>query len=181
LSGTLRVALLGSATSPGARDLGEALLAAGQRPTLLAPGAGHAPAGMQVVRLRRLAERGLRFRGIDDGLAHVPHALVALARAEFEAAHAFSPVDAIPALAWARRSHRPVLLTFVEPLRRETIASRRLSLATLERAVGGADAVLAADDAVAASLRRLLALEAPILAPSDAPGHLALYRRLGAG
>jgi len=172
----LRVAVLGR--QAGAADLAGALSAAGQRPVLLWAGAARAPAGVEAIRLRGLLEAPLEFRSIGDGLGHLPHAWFALARGGFEVAHAFAPADALPAVAWARRSHRPVVLTFTTPLSRATIANRRLRLATVERAVQGVDAVLAADEEVRRSLRRLLALEAPVVAPGDAAGHLALYREL---
>ena len=181
MSRPLRVALLSSTASADAAALAGALRLAGQQPVLMAPGAPTAPAGTGVIRLRRLPEAPLRFRFIGDGLGHLPHARVALSRGGFDLAHAFNPVDALAAVAWARRAGRPAVLTFIAPLERETIGNRRLRLATLERAVYGADTVIAASEAVRTSLRRLLAIDAPVLAAADAAGHLALYRELGAG
>ncbi len=180
MSHSLRVALLASAAARDAAALAEGLSMAGQLPTLMATDPAGASPGTHVVRLRRLADKALRLRGLGDDVAHLPHARVALARGRFDLAHAFGAVDALPAIAWARRSRRPAVLTFVEPLERETIANRRLRLATLERAVHGADVVLAANEEVRSSLRRLLALEASVIAPSDAARHLSLYRELGA-
>ena len=160
----LRVALLGRAD-----ELADALRAAGQQPTVITP-EGPRP-------LARLME----CRGIGDGHERVPAALLALARGSFDVAHALTPVDALAAIAWARRRRRPVVLSFDEPVRRETVADRRLRLVTLERALAGADRVLATDRDVAASLSRLLALDAEVVAPSDAAAHLAVYRSLGAG
>lgn len=182
MSRALRVALLaGGGGGPGAVTLAGALHRAGHAPTLMTPDALVAPAGVDVLRLRDVPDRPLRSRSIGDGLAHVPHACVALARGHFDLAHAFSPADALPAVVWARRSSRPVVLTFVEPLQRETIGNRRLRLATLEQAIERADLVLAADEGVRTSLRRLLALDAPVVSLSDADGHVALYRALGGG
>jgi len=180
VSQPLRVALLASASSEEAALLAGALHGAGHLPALLAPDPVGAPAGTEVVRLRSLPDRPLAFRQIGDGLAHLPHACVALARGRFDVAHAFTPVDALAAVAWARRSSGVAVLTFVEPLQRETIGDRRFRLTTLKRSVGGAGAVLAATDEVRRSLRRLLALDVRVVAPPDAAGHLAVYRELHA-
>jgi hypothetical protein len=120
----------------------------------------------------------LRFRGIHDGFERVPGAFVALARGRFDVAHAFSPVDALAAVAWARRGRRAAVLTLTEPLRRATIADTRWRLATLERALGGAGAVVAANEEVRESARHLLALDLPVLAPADGAANRALYGRL---
>lgn len=178
MSSPLRVALLTRAAAPEAVALAEALARAGQLPSLIAPEPGAAGAGIGTRPLQNLAGRLLRSRGIGDGLDRLPHDLLELTRARFDLAHAFSPMDALAALAWSRRSRSPVVLTFTEPLRRETIANRRLKLATLERAVNGADAVVAATDEVQRSLRRLLALDAPVVPAFDTGGYLSLYREL---
>lgn len=181
MSRPLRVAVLESAVAPGATTLAAALHAAGHRPVLLTTHPAGAPAGVDVVQLRALPERPLRSRGIGDALEHLPHAMVALARRRFDVVHAFRPADALAAIAWARGARRTAVLTFADPLRRETIANRRLRLETLEAAVRGVDAVLAGSDEVATSLRRLLALDVRCLEPGDAAGHLALYAALAAG
>lgn len=181
MSRPLHVALLTGEAAPQAAALAEALRSAGQLPVLMVRDPTGAYADTESIRLRSLPDKPLRSRRIGDGLAHLPHAFVALARGKFDLAHAFSPADALPAVAWARRSRRPAVLTFVAPLERETIANRRLRLATLKRAVYGADVVLATSHDVQKSLRRMLALDAPVLASSDAAGHLSLYRELAAG
>ena len=174
----LRVALLGGAAATDAATLARGLHRAGQLPTLLTPDPATAPPGTEVVRLRSVANAPLHVRRIGDGLGYLPHAWIALARGRFDLAHGFEPAGALPAVAWARRSQRPVVLTFAEPLDRATIANGRLRLATLERALHGADAVLASSDEVRRSLRRLLALEVRVVDPSDAAAHVALYREL---
>lgn len=183
MSRPLRIALLDGAGAPASATLAAALRADGHGPSLLTTRPAHAPAGVDGVRLRVLPERPLRARAIGDGLERLPHALLVLARGRFDVVHAFTPVDALAAVTWARRGRGrgPALLTLTEPLRRETIANRRLRVETLEAALAGADAVLAAGEDVRASMRRLLALEADCLAPGDAVAHVSLYRRLGAG
>lgn len=128
--------------------------------------------------LRGRAALPLRLRKIGDGLEYLPAALVALARHGFDVAHAFTPSDALAAIAWARVTRVPAVLTCLEPLARETLAARRLRLVTLARALEHADGVLAADERVASSLWRWAALDAPVLAPDDIEGHVALYRGL---
>jgi hypothetical protein len=181
VSRPLRIALLDGAAAPESGLLAAALHAAGHRPALLTTDAATAPAGVEVLGLRSLPAWPLRARNIGDGLEHVPHAVLALVRGRFDVAHAFRPIDALAAVAWARRAARPSVLTFVEPLRRETIANRRLRRQTLEHAVEGVGAVLAAGDEIRASLRRMLALDVPSLAPGDADGHLAVYADLAEG
>ena len=174
----MRIALVDGAGSPAAAALAAALHASGRGPVLLTTDPDHAPAGVSVVPLRSLPARPLRSRGIGDRLEHLPHAVLALARGRFDVVHAFRPADALAAVASARRWSGPAVLTFAEPLTRETIANRRLRVATLEEAVRDADAVLAGSAEAQASLRRLLAIDAGCLEPADAAGHLALYARL---
>jgi hypothetical protein len=65
-----------------------------------------------------------------------------------------------------------------EPLTRANVADRRLRLALLRLALERSDAVLAADEPIAASLRRWMAVEARVLSPGSGAGHLALYAEL---
>jgi hypothetical protein len=123
-------------------------------------------------------ERLLGKRGFTPGLTHVPATLAALATEDFDLAHAFSPLDAVAALAWRRRSGRPVVLTLTERLRRENVADRRLRLWSLARAVEESDALLSADEGVRASAGRWLAVAPTVLAGNDAAAHEHLYRDL---
>ena len=124
------------------------------------------------------AERLLRARGFTPGLTRVPAALAALARGDFHVVHAFTPLDAVAALAWRRRKARPVVFTCVEPLAREAMADRRLRLWSLRRALEESDALLAADAAVRASLERWAAIDAPVIDSRDGAAHERLYRDL---
>jgi hypothetical protein len=65
-----------------------------------------------------------------------------------------------------------------EQLTRANVADRRLRLALLRLALERSDAVLAADEPVAASLRRWMAVDPRVLAPGSGPEHLALYAEL---
>ena len=162
----MNVALLdwGYAPSGPSDELARALTEAGHEATVLtdlpAPG-----------------ETLLRLRKIGDHLGHLPAALMALRRGGYQVAHAFTPSDALAAIAWSRRSGRPALFTCTDPPRRESIAGRRLRLATWRRAVHQSSAVLAASEEVAAGLECWLAADAPVLDPADAKAHVDAYLR----
>jgi hypothetical protein len=166
VSDRLRVALLDHAHERGSASdrLAAALRDAGHEPVLLTD-------------LRELAAAPLRLRKIGDHLGHLPAALLALRRGGHEVAHAFTPSDALAAIAWSRRSGRPALFTCTDPPRRETIAGRRLRLATWRRAVHQSAAVLAGSEEVAAGLERWLAADAQVLDPGDAEAHVEAYLR----
>lgn len=136
--------------------------------------------GAFVVPLRRPAPLAvaLEARGFSGELAGVPGAVAALLRARPEIVHAFSPAAALAGRIWRARAGGALAFTCVEELRRERLADRRLALRLLSAAVQDSDAVLAADDAVRASLERWLGVEAPVLELTDTAGHERLYRRL---
>jgi hypothetical protein len=123
----------------------------------------------------RAVDALLARRGFAGGVAHVLPTAARLWRGGFDLAHAFTAPDAVAGLAWRRASGRPVVFTCTETLGREAVANARLRLQMLERAVGESDTVLAASDAVAESMLRWLAVEAPVL---DASGHVRLYGEL---
>lgn len=146
--------------APAAAELARALTRAGHEAAVLRP--------------RALPAAPLALRKIGDELERFPGALLALHEGGFDAAHALSPTLACAAIVWARRTGRPAALTVLEPPRRDTLAARRLRLATWRRAVGHGR-VAAATPEAAAALRRWLAVDAPVVAPGDAAGNLALY------
>ena len=155
-----RVALVDHSGGPYASELAGALPALGIEAALLGPRPG-----------ARAADGLLARRGFTGGLAHVPLVTARLLRDDFDVAHAFTAPDAFAALL----TRRPVVFTCTETLSRGTVANARLRLRMLERAAGEPDAVLAASDAVAESMLRWLAVEAPVL---DAPAHARLYGEL---
>jgi hypothetical protein len=105
----------------------------------------------------------LRRRGFTQPLVHVPFTCASLVVGRFDIAHAYTPSDAVAALAWRRRSGRPVVFTGTEVLSRANVADARLRLSTLRRATEETDAVLASTPEVAASMSRWLAIDAPVL------------------
>lgn len=164
MSGGLRIAVLEHDDDAASERLAVALREAGAHAERVRPG--------------RLPDAPLRLRKIGEAPGRMPGTLVALASGGYDAAHAFTAQDAAAALLWARLSGRPVVYTQREPLTRANVADRRLRLASLRLALERSDAVLAADEPVAASLRRWMAVEPRVLAPGSGPEHLALYDEL---
>jgi glycosyl transferase family 4 len=189
----LRVALLrhdygrspASASHLLVRDLADSLHAAGHRPCVLS---SHRAAtrrsiegGIPVVRVRRPPDSLLRRRRFVAPLTHVPLTVGALLAGNYDVAHAFSPEDAGAALVWRRLARRPALFTCTEPLRRELVADRRLRLWLLRHAVEDSDLVTVPTEESRAALWRWLAVDAPVMSPSDARAHERMYRASMAG
>jgi hypothetical protein len=120
----------------------------------------------------------LERRGFATPLTHLPYTLAALLRGHYDVVHAFSPQDAYAALLWRRRSGHPVVFSCAEPIEREQLSNRRLRLRLLSTALEESDAVIAHDDGARAAAWRWLALEVPVLAPTDGAAHERLYRSL---
>jgi hypothetical protein len=125
-------------------------------------------------------EASLARRGFTTPLTHLPLTLAALMRGNYDVAHAFSPQDAYVALLWRRRSGRPVVFSLIEPIERERLADGRLRLRFLNTALEQSDAVIVHDDEARAAAWRWLALEPPVIVPSDGAGHERLYKQLQA-
>jgi hypothetical protein len=115
-----------------------------------------------------VAEALLRRRGFTPGLTSL---LFARRLARYDLVHAFAPLDAVAAL----RAGATTVFTCTERLDRATVADRRLRLWALTQATERSAAVLAADDAIRASLQDWFAIDAPVLAPAELD---ALYGRL---
>jgi len=162
----LRVALLDQADGGQARQLDAALRAAGHEPRLI---------GSRAV---AQAEALLRRRGFTPALTHVPFATLELQRADVDLAHAFTAPDAAAALAWRRLGGGPVVFTCCERIDRGSVANARQRLATLTRALGQPDAVVAVDDGVRADVERWFALSLAVVPAGDVHAHEALYRKL---
>lgn len=165
----LRIALVHHASAAVVGELAESLRAAGHHADVLAPG----PGGLRTF---PLGEKALRFRGFADPLTHVPSAVAALRRGGFDVAHAFSPQDAIAALAWRRLGGGPVVFSTAQPLGRDSVADARLAFWMLQRALSDSDAVVALTEESRAAMWRWLAMEVPLIEPGDAAGWERLYR-----
>jgi hypothetical protein len=120
----------------------------------------------------------LERRGFTTPVTHLPMTVAALARGRYDVAHAFSAQDAYTALRWRRRSGRPVVFSLTEPIERERLANRRLRLRFLSAALEQSDTVIAHDEDTRAAAWRWLAIDAPVIEPSDGAAHDRLYRSL---
>jgi Glycosyltransferase Family 4 len=184
VSGRLRIALLDHDYGGPAQPAGElalALTAAGHDAEVVTAGARNDRAAEDeviVVRRRAVPDAPLRLRKIGDRPGRLAAAWLALRAGGYDLAHAFTAQDGAAAVLWARRAGRPVVFSCSEPLRRATLAHRRLRLALLRLAVEESDAVVAWDTEVAASLRRWMAVEPRVIEPRSAADHVALYEEL---
>jgi glycosyltransferase involved in cell wall biosynthesis len=180
---TLRVALLhnsygtpyGGRAAEIVRELAHGLRAAGHDAVVLSSALGQrrrdSVDGVDVLRLPRLPEAPLRFRGFDGPLTHLPGAARELRRGGYDLAHAFSAQDA-----WAGRTSKvPTVFTCSEVLSRRVVANRRLRFRMLSDAVEQSRAVLALNDQARVALARWLAIEAQVVDPGDVEGHVAIY------
>lgn len=131
--------------------------------------------GVRVERVRQLPEALLRFRGFASPLSHLPFAVAALHKGDYDVAHAFSAVDAMAALRWRQWDGGPVVFTCVEPPARETLADGRQRLRMTSAAFSRSDVVTAATAETRDAIRRWLALEVEVIDPADAAGFVALY------
>jgi Glycosyltransferase Family 4 len=122
-----------------------------------------------------LPDAPLRLRKIGDRPGRMPGALIALLRGNYDIAHAFTPQDAVVAIAWSRLTGRPAVYTQREPLTRASVADRRLKLATLRLALERPALVLAPDQAVADSVLRWMAVRVRVVSGAE---HAALYAEL---
>lgn len=165
----LRIALVHHSPGPDEGELAEALRASGHHAEILSA---------QSVGSLRLPEKVLRYRGFATPLTQVPFCVAALRRGDFDLAQAFSPQDALAARLWRRLEGRPIVFSPSEPLRREVLADRRLSLKLLDRAVEESDAVVAPTEEQREAFSRWLALDVPVIVPSDSAGWDRLYRDL---
>jgi hypothetical protein len=184
VSEPLRVAVLEHDSGGAGERLAAALAAEGAEVALLASrakGGRVSAAGVgrvELVQPVQVPDLPLRLRKIGEAPGRMPGALLALARGRYDIAHAFTAQDAAVAVAWSRLGGGPAVFTQREPLTRANVADRRWRLATLRLALERSDAVLAPDEATAASVRRWMAANPEVLEPDSAAAHLALYAGL---
>ena len=125
----------------------------------------------------RPVEALLRRRGFSGPLTPLPLTLLELLSGGYDLAHAFSPLDACPALTWRRLTGKPVVFSWVQPIDRRELADRRLRLRMVEGALGS-DAIVVPDEETRAAVWRWLAVEPQVIAPGDGEALERLYRRL---
>ena len=158
----MRLALLDFAGA--GRELAGVLAAAGHESDL--------------IRVRPFPDAPLRLRKIGERPGRIPAGALALARGDYDVAHAFSAEDGVAAVTWSRITGRPAVLTLGAPLDRARLADRRLRLAALRLAAERSAAVLAPDEVVADSLWRWLAVRPRVVERGSAEAHELVYREL---
>jgi glycosyltransferase involved in cell wall biosynthesis len=176
-TGELRVALLNPCYWPEVRrgserfvrELADGLIARGHRPRLITSHAGwpsHAVEdGLEVVRVWRPPAGRLRRRMFEDHLTHVPFSYAALRRGEQDIAHALYATDALAALRWGRERDRPVVFSHMGIPHRRALANRRWRIEIIQRAIAGADALVALSQASALAFERWLGVRARVIPP----------------
>ncbi len=152
-----------------AHDLAHGLLDRGLRPRLITshPGLPRASLedGLPVMRHWRPPDERMRRRGYLPYTTHVPFSYLSLRRGDDHIAHALYPADAVAAMRWSRRTGRPSVYSALGlPDRRWLAGYRNLALMTL-RAARESSAFVVLSRAAADAYRRLMGLEARVIAP----------------
>ena len=185
-----RVALLNFAFWPEVQrgterivhDLAADLVARGHRPRVITshPGRGTTAVedGFEIVRNRRPPDAPLRLRRFQDNLTHVPLSYLTLQRGDDELAHAFYQTDALAAVAWARKTGRPAVFSYMGIPSRATATYKRGRMKTTERVIDNADAVIGLSKAACDALWRWWGVEARLIYPGV---DLSGFSRDGAG
>jgi glycosyltransferase involved in cell wall biosynthesis len=176
-TGELRVALLNPCYWPEVRrgserfvrELADGLIARGHHPRLITSHPGWPSRtvedGLEVVRVWRPPGDRLRRRMFEDHLTHVPFSYVALRGGDQDIAHALYATDALAAIRWGRERGRPVVFSHMGIPHRRALANRRWRIEITQRAITGADAVVALSQASAAAFQRWLGIEPRVIPP----------------
>jgi glycosyltransferase involved in cell wall biosynthesis len=150
-------------------DLAVDLVALGHRPRVVTSHRGlprrTVEDGVEVLRQWRPPDLPLRVRKFQDALTHLPLSYAALRAGDDEVAHAFFASDALPAVAWARRTGRPAVFSYMGIPQREVLTSARRRLQILEHVTTRADAVVALSRAARDAMWRWLGVEARVVYP----------------
>jgi glycosyltransferase involved in cell wall biosynthesis len=120
---------------------------------------------VEVVRNWRPPDYPLRVRGIGEHLTHVPFSLRSLRTSHPDLAHAFHASDALASVAWARRTGRPSVLSWMGLMSAGWLSHRALRLETVTRAVHGSDALVVLSRTARDSVWRWMGVEGRIVYP----------------
>lgn len=173
----LRVALLNPCYWPEVRrgserfvrELADGLIARGQHPRLITSHRGWPSQtledGLEVTRVWRPPAGRLERRMFEDHLTHLPFSYLALRNGDADVAHALYPTDALAAIRWGRERRRPVVLSYMGIPHRRALANRRWRTEITQRAIAGADALVALSQAAAAAFERWLGVAPRVIAP----------------
>lgn len=172
-----RVALLNFAFWPEVQrgserivhDLAVDLVARGHKPRLITshPGASATSTedGFEIVRNRRPPDAPLRLRRFQDNLTHVPLSYRTLMKGDDELAHAFYQTDALASVAWARKTGRPAVFSYMGIPSRATATYKRGRMKTIEHVVDNSDAVIGLSKTACDALWRWWGVEARLIYP----------------
>jgi len=127
--------------------------------------------GVEVVRNWRPPDLPLRLRKIGDNLTHVPFSLRTLLAGDADLAHAFYASDALASVAWARRTGRPSVMSWMGLMAAGWMSSRALRLETITRAVYGSDALVVLSRTARDSVWRWMGVEGRIIHPGVNTAH----------
>ena len=181
----LRMALLNFCYWPEVRrgtervmhDLATGLAERGHRPQIITshpglPGRARED-GVEVIRNWRPPDLPLRLRKIGDNLTHVPFSLRSLRASDTEIAHAFYASDALASVAWARRTGRPCVMSWMGLMAAGWLSSRALRLETNRRAIYGSDALVVLSQTARDSVWRWTGVEGHIIHPGVDTRHFS--------
>jgi glycosyltransferase involved in cell wall biosynthesis len=150
-------------------DLAVDLVGLGHRPRVVTSHAARprrsVEDGVEVLRVWRPPDLPLRARRFQDALSHVPLSYAALRAGEDDVAHAFFASDALAAVAWARRTGRPAVFSYMGIPQRDVLTARRRRLQILEHVTTHADAVVVLSGAARDGMWRWLGVEARVVHP----------------
>ena len=173
---SLRVALLSPCFWPEVRrggerfvrDLGDGLLARGQRPRLITSHPGpprrSVEDGLGILRLPRPPHGRLLARMYEPYMTHVPLTYAALRARDYDVTHAIYPTDALAAARWRRRTGRPAILSYLGIPDGKWLRERH-RFEVLRAALAGCDAVVALSHHAAAAFERWLGYQARVIQP----------------
>jgi glycosyltransferase involved in cell wall biosynthesis len=172
-----RVALLNFAFWPEVQrgserivhDLAADLAVRGHRPRLITshpgPSTTSTQDGFEIVRNRRPPDAPLRLRRFQDNLTHVPLSYLTLQRGEDELAHAFYQTDALASVAWARKTGRPAVFSYMGIPSRATATYKRGRMKIIEHVIDNSDAVIGLSKTACDALWRWWGVEARLIYP----------------
>jgi glycosyltransferase involved in cell wall biosynthesis len=176
-AGPLHVALLNFCYWPEVRrgtervmhDLATGLAAGGHRAQILTSHPGRPTRtvedDVEVVRSWRPPDYPLRVRRLGEHLTHLPFSYRALQAGGPDVAHAFHASDALASLAWARRTGRPAVLSWMGLMAAGWQSYRALRLETVTRTVYGSDALVVLSRTARDSIWRWMGIEGRIIYP----------------
>jgi glycosyltransferase involved in cell wall biosynthesis len=104
-------------------------------------------------------------RGYEPYLTHLPLSYLAMRAGSYDLAHAVYPPDALAAIRWKRRTHRPVVLSYLGIPDLPGLTEFRRRRDVVIRALKGCDAVVALSRYAAQAFQDSLGYDARVISP----------------